>query len=259
MDKQYRDMIAFLLIAFLLPFISIAMQSAITNSSIIFILYGIEAASPTIAAITILSMNRRIKEFFMKMFHSKHLAMAMVLPVTIACSTMFLAKLFYCFLFKVDFTLGSISLIQFMIILWAFIAEELGWRGYLEPFLKMKGIKKWLVPSIVGIVWCLWHYHYFLLNGIQVPILLFLISCMIESYIYSFLMECTSNNLVSAMTYHFTWNFAIHIFAINPADNNGDTYPYIILVILEVLVLVIFFLKKNKSKKELKKIREGWF
>ncbi len=239
---DWGKMAIFLLITFLLPFISIIMQSAITNTSINFILYGIQAASPTIATITIISINRRVKEFFKKMFHSKHLVTAVVLPVIIAFSTMFLAKLLYCILFKVDFKLGSISFIQFIVILWALVAEELGWRGFLEPFLKMKGISKWLVPFIVGMVWCMWHYHFFLMNGMQVPILLFLISCIIESYIYSFLMECTNNNLVSAMTYHFMWNLAIHIFTINPADNNGNTFPYIFLIILETLVMMILLL-----------------
>ena len=248
MNKQYRDMSMFLLIAFLLPLISIIIQSIINNASIKFIFYGIEAASPSIAAITILSMNKRCKEFFMKMFHSRHLVIAMALPVIISCSTMFLAKLIFCFLFKTDFMLGSISFTQFIIILWAFIAEEIGWRGYLEQLLKNMAICKWIVPFIVGIVWCLWHYHYFLLNGIQVPILLFFISCIIESYIYSFLMDCTNDNLISAMGYHFSWNFAIHIFAINPADNNGNTFPYINLIILETLVLLIFFTLKNIRK-----------
>lgn len=32
----------------------------------------------------------------------------------------------------------------------------------------------------------------------------------------------------------------IHILALNPDQNNGSIFPYIILVILETLVLLIF-------------------
>lgn len=248
MNRTCKEMSLFLLIAFILPLISIISQSIIADPLIKFILYGIEAASPSIAAAVIIMINKKYKEFFMNMFHSEHLVMAIFLPIIISFSTMFLPKLIFCFSFKTDFTLGSISSTQFIIILWALVAEEIGWRGYLQPLLENKNISNWAVPLIIGIVWCLWHYHYFLLNTIQVPILLFLIGCIIESYIYSFLMYYTNNNLISAMTYHFSWNLAVHIFAINPVDNNGNTFPYLIMIILEIFVSLMFLYHKNLEK-----------
>lgn len=249
MNKQYGDIGLFLLIAFLLPFLFVVIQSIITNNLIKFVFYGIEAASPSIAAVILLGINREWKEFFEKMFHTKHLAMAAVFPVILACFTMFLAKLLFCFFFRTNFLFGSISFIQFIIIAWAFIAEEIGWRGYLETALKKIISHKWTVPFIVGIVWCLWHYHYFLLNRIQVPVLLFFAGCIIESYIYSFLMDCTDQNLLSSMTYHFSWNLAVRLFAVYPADNNGNIVPYIILIGLEILIVLIFLFKINGSVK----------
>lgn len=130
-----------------------------------------------------------------------------------------------------------------------FKAEEIGLRGYLEPLLKINHIYKQIIPCIVGMIWCLWHYHYFLQKGTDVPVLLFLISCIIESYIYSFLMRCTDNNIISAMTYHFSWNLFLHIFALNPSDNNGNIFPYIILSILEILVMLLFWNIKNINNK----------
>ena len=88
---------------------------------------------------------------------------------------------------------GAVSCKQWIIILWAFVAEELGWRGYLEPELNKLGVNKQLIPGMVGLIWCLWHYHYFMQNSIEIPIALFLIGCIIESYIYSFLMIFTKN------------------------------------------------------------------
>ena len=73
-------------------------------------------------------------------------------------------------------------------------------------------------------------------------------SCIIESYIYSYLIGVTDNNIVSAMTYHFVWNLLVHIVAINPADNNGNIFPYIILVVLETLALFAFWsVRKAKT------------
>lgn len=248
MRTQYKYLTLFLLIAFLIPLICIVAQTIISNNFIRFIFYGIQAASPTISAIITLYFQKD-KTSLIKMFSKKHLKMAIFLPIVIACMTMFLAKLIFCMLFKINFTFGHISIIQFIIISWTFIAEEIGWRGYLEPLLKINHIYKQIIPCIVGMIWCLWHYHYFLQKGIDVPVLLFLISCIIESYIYSFLMRCTDNNIISTMTYHFAWNLFLHIFAVNPSDNNGNIFPYIILNILETLVMLLFWnIKKTNNK-----------
>lgn len=238
--KDYKNLISFLLIAFLLPFISVVAQKIIRNNSVSFVLFGIQAAAPTVSAIVILLFNKKGKKFLKIMFRKEYLQRAIFLPLIVAGVTMFLAKLVFCILFKTDFGLKSISAVQLVVIIWALFAEEIGWRGYLEPLLIKIGVSKRLVPSIVGMIWCLWHYHYFLQGSIQVPVLLFLISCIIESYIYSFLMCMTRGNIVSSMTYHFAWNLFIHIAAINPADNSGNIFPYFIMVILETFVVFIF-------------------
>lgn len=248
--RKHKNLILFLLLSFLLPLIAVVSQAIIPNDSIRFVLYGIQAAAPTISAIVVLCLNKKVKTHFKQMFRKEHLLTAVILPIIIACATMFLAKLIYCALFGIDFMFGNISTAQFIIILWAFVAEEIGWRGYLEPLLKTYSIPKQIVPCIVGMIWCLWHYHFFLQNGIEIPIPLFFISCIIESCIYSFLMGVTGDNIVSAMTYHFMWNLLIHLAAINPADNNGSIFPYIILVVLEAMLLPVFLVLKRYNNKK---------
>ncbi len=58
MRKQAKNLTLFLLITFLLPFISIVAQTTISNNFIRFILYGIQAASPTISVIAILYLKK---------------------------------------------------------------------------------------------------------------------------------------------------------------------------------------------------------
>lgn len=247
--KKYeyaQHLLPFFMIAFLLPLISILLQSLIHDYSIKFVLYGIEAASPSIAAIVILCADKHFKNFVTANFRTKYLARALIFPVIVVCVTMFLAKLIACMLCKNPFTLKNIPPSQFVIILWSFVAEEFGWRGYLQPFLKSRLKPIWFVPFVVGVIWCFWHYHYFLISGMQVPFLLFFASCIIESYLYDYLLNWTGGNLISAMMYHFSWNLFLHLFAINPIDNNGNLLPYAMLTILELLSLMIFFLM-NKA------------
>lgn len=248
--RKHKNLILFLLISFLIPLVAVVSQTIIPNDSVCFVLYGIQAASPTISAVVVLCLNKEVKTHFTKIFRKESLLIAVILPTIIACTTMILAKLIYCVLFGIDFMLGNISTAQFIIILWAFVAEEIGWRGYLEPLLKTYNIPKQTVPCIVGMIWCLWHYHFFLQNGIEIPIPLFFISCIIESCIYSLLMSVTGDNIISAMTYHFMWNLLIHVAAINPADNNGSIFPYIILVVLEAMLLAAFLAFKRYNNKK---------
>lgn len=240
------NMVLFLLTAFLLPLLSLALQAVTPVPFIRFLLYGVEAASPSIAAAILLVKSGTFKRFCREMFHREKLALAVLFPIAAAGLPMLGAKLVFCAFSHTGFALGSISPEQFIIIAWALVAEELGWRGYFEPALKEKGLDRRVVPFLVGIVWGLWHYHYFLTEGLQVPIVLFFAGCIIESYLYSLFMDCTGQNLVSAMIYHFAWNFLIHFFAVNPADNQGSPYPYILLAVLEGLALLALHLMKNK-------------
>lgn len=66
---------------FLFPLLSIIIQNSITNTGIRLIFYGIEAASPSIAAIIILMINKNGKEFCRKMFHKNYLGIAVFLPI----------------------------------------------------------------------------------------------------------------------------------------------------------------------------------
>lgn len=240
-EKECKNLILFLFVSFLIPLAAIVAQTMIPNDFICFVFYGIQAAAPTISVIIVLCLNKKVKPYFTEMFRREHLKMAVFLPLMVACATMILTKIIFCALTGSVFRLGEISLTQFVIILWALVAEETGWRGYLEPLLRMQGVPGWMAPCVVGAIWCLWHYHFFLQNGVEVPIPLFFMGCIIESYIYSFFMSVTNNNIVSAMMYHFAWNLLIHIMAINPVENNGNIFPYIILNILEALALAVLW------------------
>ena len=45
--------------------------------------------------------------------------------------------------------------------MWALVAEELGWRGYLQEKIEAH-VGDVLTPLIVGIIWTVWHFHFFI-------------------------------------------------------------------------------------------------
>ncbi len=254
MKTTCKNLIFFLFLTFSLPLLCIFLQLKVQSSAVCFILYGIQAASPTISALIVFLISGKGIETLKKIFKKKHLLSAILYPLTVSFATMLSAKLLDCVFLHGNFSFGQLSVIRLIMIAWAFGAEEIGWRGFLEPTLNSCDMPHQAVPCIVGTIWCLWHYHYFLQDGVQVPILLFFSCCIIESYIYSFFMHHTENNILSAMSYHFSWNLFFHMFAINPSDTGDRILPYILLTIIEASLSALFwYIKKtnimgNKSE-----------
>ena len=244
--RERNKLTIFLIIAFILPLILVIIQSRSTYAGISFVLFGIQAASPTISAVIVLGLSKELYSTVAVVLHQKNLIKAVVYPVIITGLTMVFSKAIYCFCFGSEFEICQLSVTQFFVVMWALIAEELGWRGFLEPTLKKMGVHRLLTPCIVGIIWSLWHYHYFLQNKIDAPILWFTIGCIAESYIYSYLMRVTGGNLLSAMIYHFMWNLMLHIVAISPSENNGIIWPYVILTILEGMIASYIIVRAGK-------------
>lgn len=58
----------FLLISFLIPLVAVVSQTIIPNDSVCFVLYGIQAASPTISAVVVLCLNKEVKTHFTQIF-----------------------------------------------------------------------------------------------------------------------------------------------------------------------------------------------
>lgn len=246
--KKWIKLAIYLIIAFILPLIYVVMRISPEGNVAGFIAYGIVAASPTIAAVIVFILNRELKDALSGLFQKKYIIRAIILPIIITCLTMLICKLLYCLVFKGSFSLNSVTGAQIIIISWALIAEEIGWRGFLEPHLRKMSIPKVVAPAVVVVVWSLWHYYLFLQGRMDAPIVWFFVGCIVESYIYSSLMRMTGGNIVSAMMYHFMWNLMLHICAINPSDNGGSTLPYMILILLEIPVGIILIIAKRRIK-----------
>lgn len=246
--RKTTKLTLFILISFLLPLAVLFLQSRITNDNVNLLLFGVQAASPSIAAFAVLLLSKEVRSHFKVIFQRGHIIAAIVVPVLIASITMLVSKIAYCIVCGETFSLGNISATKWLILLWALVAEELGWRGYLEPLLQELNIRKWIVPGIVGVVWSLWHYHYFIQGRIDVPLLLFFAGCIVESYIYSVLVK-TTRNVLSAMIYHFSWNLMANLLMINPSDNGGSIIPYVLVIMMETVGIIIYglFLRIKKS------------
>lgn len=205
-----------------------------------FILFGIEAASPTIAAIIIVMFFENkcdIKKFFYSNFLPKLKIFSALGCVIAAAAIMFTAKAISCLVLKVPFEMAELTSKQFIVIVWAFIAEEIGWRGFLTQKLSALSNQK-LVPLLVGVIWAFWHYHFFLIGTIDVIIPLFIAGCVVDSYLYAKFLTISKGNILIAMIFHVASNFFLNLFLINPNVSGGSSIPYAVYVVVSAIFLI---------------------
>ena len=176
-----------------------------------FILYGIEAMTPTLSAmsVTMILTGRKGLLLFLQKHYTKNIKvgfiiLAAMVPMAIFCATKLVMLLIGC---SAPLIVG-ISPRKLLIILWALIAEEAGWRGYLQGRINEK-FGYIVTPFLVGVIWALWHYHFYWAGAISVPIFLFATGCITESYGYYWITKKVKGNIIPASIWHFTGNLFI--------------------------------------------------
>ncbi|MDF2926550.1 MAG: Abortive infection protein [Paenibacillaceae bacterium] len=84
------------------------------------------------------------------------------------------------------------------------VGEEIGWRGYLLPALNEKAAP-FSGSIIVGCLWGFWHLNY---AGDVIFWLLFIVTAVELSIIFSFFLHKTNGNLWTAIIFHAFFNLA---------------------------------------------------
>ena len=233
--RQRRELRIFLCTAFLLPLAAACLRSRAEGTAVWWLLFGAEAAAPSLAAVAATAGGGRLRSFLRENFRAGSPLEVLALPVLIALVPMLLAKT-GAWLLGFPFTTGRMTAAKAVTVLWALLAEELGWRGYLQPLFRRHMRRPCLAPCAVGLLWGLWHYHYFLFGDMRAPAGWFLLGCVAESYLHSCLLSWSKHNLLSSMVYHAAWNLFIHLLALQPAGPADSALPYGMAVVWEMLL-----------------------
>lgn len=233
----------FLILVFGLPLICVFLVknfSICQSGTLSFILYGIEAMTPTLSALivtAILGGSGIIQVFLKKCYFDnikiRYIVLAVMLPLTVLIITKLTLLIF------VEGTpfITSITTKKLIIVMWALIAEETGWRGFLQEKLD-KYCGHSITPILLGCLWALWHYHFFLIGTMSAPIILFALGCIAESFGYYWLTKKSKGNVIPASIWHFTGNLWFNIFLISPEYNQGSVVPYLLFILYSILMAV---------------------
>lgn len=257
-DKEkniYKEIIVFLLISFLIPALCVWGRENSSNSIVDLVIYGIEGASPALAAVIVVTFIS--KKSLGKFLYEKYLLnlslRKCILGIFIPFSILSLAKIISIwvgdnYLFPVVPNIRKI-----VIILWALIAEELGWRGFLQDKLE-RLLPDFFIPLLTGLIWCLWHYHFIISGSMEVPILAFLLGCVFESYGYYALTKVAKNNIVPASIWHFIGNLVFNVYRFDAQWHNGNTIFYWVTTVCYAINILVFALLSVSWNKKVSSI-----
>lgn len=115
-----------------------------------------------------------------------------------------------------------------MAILLGSIGEEIGWRGYLLPVVN-KRFTPFSSSILVGCLWGFWHLNY---AGDIIFWLMFIITTMELSIIFTFFLHKTNENLWTAIILHTFFNLGNRVFVWERFNIN--------LFLIEVILLGLF-------------------
>ncbi|MDF2506075.1 CPBP family intramembrane glutamic endopeptidase [Clostridium sp.] len=238
-----KHIVLFLIFAFGLPLICVFLVknfSVFQSGALSFILYGIEAMTPTVAALivtAILGGGAGIRIFLKKCYFDnikiRYIVLSVILPLSVLTITKLTSLIF------VDSTLfiEGITSKKLIIVMWAFIAEEIGWRGFLQEKLD-EFCGHLITPILLGSVWALWHYHFFWLGTMSAPLILFLIGCIADSFGYYWVTKKSEGNVIPASIWHFVGNLCFNLFLISPEYNKGNIVPYFLFAVYSIIMAV---------------------
>lgn len=247
-----KKLIVFLGITFILPLVCcLIMQSfpIFRTGAANLILYAIEGASPTIAAIVVHCRGKEkgigafLSDKLWKQFSVKYCLIGFFTPAIVLT----LGKAIVYFTMGTNEFFSPLSVKKILIISWALVAEELGWRGFLQDWLQEQCREVW-IPLITGVIWALWHYHFVISGTMDIPYVAFLFGCVAESYGYYLITKASKGNVVPACIWHFSGNLFFNIYHINPEWNGGSMIPYWIINGIYLVYFLMFMLYQREEK-----------
>ena len=239
----------YLLLAFGIPLLCVLLCKTNDNQVIQFLLYGIEGASPTIAAIiTVLANDRKngLKKYLCDKYLSNLDLRICILGFLVPFLLLTASKAIGIFLGDAYIYPSPITMRKMMIISWALLAEELGWRGFLQEKLESVFPERYIAP-FTGVIWAFWHYHFVLSGSMHIPVLAFTIGCIFESYGYFAITKLAKGNIVPASIWHFTGNLMFNLYRFDPQWHNSNNSFYWIATMFYAANILLFVIYKKRK------------
>jgi membrane protease YdiL (CAAX protease family) len=130
--------------------------------------------------------------------------------------------------------------------------EEIGWRGYILPFLE-KRYGLIFGSLILGTIWATWHIPLFFTPGThqgQINFFAYLLHLIGLSWFFSWVVEASGNRLLSGLIAHGAMNTFYEFFPLFNMNTNSRQILYWIYSILSFVVGIIIVITRSIKRAE---------
>jgi len=130
--------------------------------------------------------------------------------------------------------------------------EEIGWRGYILPFLEER-FGRWYGSIILALVWSCWHIPLWFIPGTSqtyVPFAGFIMLTLGYSLFYSWIMKSSGNRPLAGLMVHGTANAFVPVFPVIIMTTGVVQVRYWIWVSLTLIIGIIVMALSNIKPKE---------
>jgi len=142
----------------------------------------------------------------------------------------------------IDFKLNELSLLSIVVAV-LIIGEEVGWRGFLLPYL-LQRYSPVTSSLIVGMIWAVWHLPNFLMPSYPhhgLPFSAFLLMTIAFSMLFTWFQIKTDGSLVIAIIFHA----ALNLFSLRGVEPSREYW--LRAVVYSVTALVVFSVTSSSS------------
>jgi uncharacterized protein len=131
--------------------------------------------------------------------------------------------------------------------------EEIGWRGYIMPFLESKyGL--WIGNIFLGIIWAVWHIPLWFITGSSqtyMPFIAFVIGLIGLSFFFSWVVKSSDGRSISGLIAHGTFNAFIPLFPtiiMEPGVSQLRFWIHEILILCIGIIIMLRLVKKYEKR-----------
>ena len=135
------------------------------------------------------------------------------------------------------------------------LSEEYGWRGFaIKRLLKCTNAN--LASLIIGIVWALWHLPLFYMLGssqyeMNMPFLVFLVSVVGTSFIYTYFYTRTKASIFSAILLHWLYTYVMQV--VSSSITRTGLFNWLEVIPTVVIGLIFAIIMRNDKTFDLSK------